>query len=384
MTGQCCSVLHHRKILRLLAALFLGLITVSTPGRPLHDALADDEHIDVSNGKPPPLVGAIRWGGWFSGSEWAENLDDPQWQSRLPFYASVDTHASDVEILGDRQDVMLREIEYARRAGLSFWAFCYYDERSTEFDKYNYGLKRYLAAPQDAPPGFALILQGSHVGDPSTWSEFADQLISHFEDPRYTRVGQDRPLVFIYDIASFITTFPSPEEARSALGLLESRTVEHGIGAPFFVAQNATADAPELGFDAFSAYTAHGFEGQRELPFASLAQANQSFWEREHTLGRAVVPLLNLGWDPRPRMDDPLWQSSYGGKQSWYAPPTADEITQHVRRGIDWVNTYATREEERVMLLYAWNEFDEGGVVIPTLSEGTARIEAIRLALEPS
>jgi hypothetical protein len=278
--------------------------------------------------------------------------------------------------------VMLREIEYARHAGLSFWAFCYYDERNAEFEKYNYGLRRYLATPNDAPPSFALILQGSHVGQASEWTTFVEQLVTHFNDARYMRVGANRPLVFVYDIESFIDTFGSPEEARTALEALRTLTSEHGAGVPFLVAQNAAADAPDLGFDAYSAYTAHGFDGQRELPYSALAEANVAFWESERGLGRAVIPLLNLGWDPRPRMDDEIWDSAYGGTQSWYTPPRPEEIVEHVQRGVRWVDEHATRDEERVLLLYAWNEFDEGGVALPTISEGTARIEAIRQAQE--
>jgi hypothetical protein len=329
-----------------------------------------------------PYIGAIRWGGWFSGSEWAENLDDPRWHDRLPFFASVGESA--VEVVGDTAEVMRREIEYARLAGLSFWAFCYYDERKTELQKYNYGLHRYLAAPMDAPPGFSLILQGSHVGEAAGWPEFVERLVALFDDPRYMRVGADRPLLFLYDIASLRATFGSVEATRSALDELRAISESHGSGAPFLVAQNVAADAPDLGFDAFSAYTANGFEGQRELPYSKLAQANVDFWESERALGRTVIPLLNLGWDPRPRMNDAIWATAYGGQQSWYIPPRPEEIVEHIQHGARWVDAHATRDEERVLLLYAWNELDEGGHMLPTLAEGTARIEAVREAIDSS
>ncbi len=35
------------------------------------------------------------------------------------------------------------------------------------------------------------------------------------------------------------------------------------------------------------------------------------------------------------------------------------------------------------MLIYAWDEFSEGGWICPTLSEGTARLDAIRGVLRP-
>jgi len=365
----------------MLVSVAASCFFVLIPGRPLGGVLAEDNQVLSPGDSRLPLIGAIRWGGWFKGSEWADNLDDPRWHDRLPFYARIDQ--GDVQVLGDRQDVMSREIAFARRAGLSFWAFCYYDEGSPTFDAYNYGLRRYLATPDVAPPAFSLILQGSHLGEPSDWPSFVDRLVTHFGDPRYQRVEPGRPLLFMYDVESVVATFGSDDEARAALDTLRARSLEHGLGAPYIVAQNASAEGPDLGFDAFSAYTAHGFDGERELPYSALMGANAAFWDREWLLGRAVIPLLNLGWDPRPRMDDPIWDSAYGGVQSWYTPPTPDEITAHVRGGIRWVEQHAARDEQRVLLLYAWNEFDEGGVALPTLSEGAARIDAIRRALEP-
>ena len=113
----------------------LAMLILCAPGRDVRAALADEQPPAGELGTAGVSVGAIRWGGWFSGSQWAENLDDPRWHDRLPFFATQDSAEGDVDVVGDRADVMLREIEYARSAGLRFWAFCYYDERNAEFEK---------------------------------------------------------------------------------------------------------------------------------------------------------------------------------------------------------------------------------------------------------
>ena len=84
-----------------------------------------------------PLVGAIRWDGWFEGNPWQKNLGPAQWHDRLPFFA-VKTGDGKVDIVADSQEVMEREIAYARTGGLSYWAFCYYHPKSwPEADQYN-------------------------------------------------------------------------------------------------------------------------------------------------------------------------------------------------------------------------------------------------------
>ncbi len=49
---------------------------------------------------------------------------------------------------------------------------------------------------------------------------------------------------------------------------------------------------------------------------------------------------------------------------------------------LDWVARYPETAEANAILIYAWNEIDEGGWLVPTLAEGTARLDAIKKVLE--
>ena len=75
------------------------------------------------------IVGAIRWDAWFDGNTYENNLAPKQWRSRLPFYASVRSDDR-VEVRSDKQEVMDQEIAFAAKAGLNYWAFCYYHPKS--------------------------------------------------------------------------------------------------------------------------------------------------------------------------------------------------------------------------------------------------------------
>ena len=81
------------------------------------------------------------------------------------------------------------------------------------------------------------------------------------------------------------------------------------------------------------------------------------------------MPLLSVGWDPRPR-------SQPGGPQ-----PAPDELRDHVRRALNWVTDNRDIAPAQTIVAYAWNESDEGGWLVPTHSEGTARLDAVRDAL---
>src|SRR5437870_52907 len=76
-----------------------------------------------------PIVGAIRWDGWYgdgSATKAVEaSLGQPKYHFRLPWFASV-TGEDRVSINGDAQAIVEQEIAYAAQAGLNYWAFVHY------------------------------------------------------------------------------------------------------------------------------------------------------------------------------------------------------------------------------------------------------------------
>ena len=65
----------------------------------------------------------------------------------------------------------------------------------------------------------------------------------------------------------------------------------------------------------------------------------------------------------------------------YYEQPTAAELAEHLRTAIEWANAHPTLVPSRTLLIYAWNENDEGGWLVPTQQEGTARLDALREVL---
>jgi len=84
----------------LMALACVGLAGTAWPGRGAEGA--------------PPVVGAIRWDGWWRGSPYARCLDPEQWHYRLPFYGRV-VAPDKVELSPESQQVMDAEIADGRR-----------------------------------------------------------------------------------------------------------------------------------------------------------------------------------------------------------------------------------------------------------------------------
>jgi hypothetical protein len=72
--------------------------------------------------KDRPVVGAIRWDGWNEWDVWQRSFDPPEWHYRLPFFASIGPDGKAL-VREDSQEVIDKEIAYAKAGGLDYWAF---------------------------------------------------------------------------------------------------------------------------------------------------------------------------------------------------------------------------------------------------------------------
>jgi len=91
---------------------------------------------------------------------------------------------------------------------------------------------------------------------------------------------------------------------------------------------------------------------------------------------------LSVGWDKRP------WEgpSGLGQKEGWYYPDrTPEQFTGFLRDAIAWMdNNPDQTTQERILLIYAWNEFGEGGFIAPTRGDADGLfLKALRSVVLP-
>ncbi len=314
-----------------------------------------------------PLVGAIRWDAWHGdrgmpGRAVEKSLGPKAWRYRLPFFARVLSDGK-VELHGDTQDVMDREIEYASASGIDYWAFLTYDAQ----DPMSRGLHLYLSSPRKEKVRFCFIL---HQVDLKDRKAEVTRLTALLNEPTYQKVLDGRPLVFSFQCAAGRSFYDDLRKAATAAGLK----------APYFVYQGGSAnDLERLGLDALGDYAVAG-SGQG-APYATLVAEAEGRWEKHRAGGSQVVPLVTAGWDRRPRMVNPgpweAWQKPGEGLDRFYKTPTPDELAAHLERSLKWIEGHPEAAPAKTVLIYAWNEFDEGGWICPTLEHGSDRLDAI-------
>jgi len=323
-------------------------------------------------------IGAIRWDAWFADAvnPYEKNLDDKQWHGRLPFYAKIISD-NKVEVRGDTQAAVDQEIAYAKAGGIDYWAFLYYPE-GIRNDGFNHGYmnrarRLYLTSQHKSDVNFCLIVNPGRHTDPHNMDTEINEWLAMIQEPSYQKVAGDRPLLYFMFWQKNSTVerlFGSAEKGRAYMDRLRKRIMEKGQKNPYFVALSqkpeiGAAAAEDAGLDAISAYTSWGGPG-----YAGTCAGCVKNWNGMKATGKKVIPNLVAGWGgPRDGKGDT--------KQ-----PTPTELGAHVRSAFNWIDANTEAAEAKTMLLYAWNEVDEGGWIVPDKGQGTTKLDAVRRVVD--
>lgn len=325
-----------------------------------------------------PIVGAIRWDAWIGdigndlgdvskvGLQVERSLNPNKYHYRAPFF-SKEISRDSILCRGTTQEIMDQEIAYAKYAGLDYWAFCWYPPHS--------GLDTarilYLASSHKSDINWCVIL-GTN---PFDYNSDARWLVQRFKEDNYQKVLNGRPLVYI---------FPDRETTPDQINLLRKLCRSESVPEPYITimessAKNAAAKADSFHADAVSSY--NSWTGKNGEPYSPvIPRADSAGWENHKATGRKVIPWITLGHNTKPRIDHPVsWMKI--ATDEWVSDGSPREIAENLCNALQWVNNNKSVAEPNTILMYAWNEFDEGGWLCPTLGNNTERLDAIEKVL---
>lgn len=343
-------------------------------------------------------IGAIRWDAWHAPAADEEHgatggpvkameasLNPKQYRHRAPFFARVDAGGA-LRIDGYTQQIVDREIAYAKAGGIDYWAFLLYDEGNVM----SQGLSLYLRSSKRKDVHFCAIASPGTFGAEANWPSGIGRIVRLMREPGYQTVCGGRPLLYVFRAGDkWIQAWGGPAGARKLFDGLRSAVRATGLGDPYLVVMENTAvqakrTADVIGAQALSDYARSG--NGTGAPYSDLTAKARAAWEEWATTGAQVVPLVMAGWDRRPRIEHPVpwepYQRPGVGLDKFYAAPTPREVAAHIGEAMDWVEARPEKCPAKTVIAYAWNEHDEGGWLCPDLGQGDARLKAIRDMLE--
>lgn len=312
------------------------------------------------------IVGALRWDAWFHPTQDTvrtaveASLGPSQYRWRLPFFAIKPTEDSCV-IAGD-QAAMDAEIDYAVEAGLDYWAFFWYGVSSA--NGMRAGWDYFQASPKKDLINWCYYYAGVAPLHDDVVNDLAN-VAARMQQGNYQLTKTGRPLVFVFDDGA------NKDDLAADVVALRAAATGVGLLDPYIVFHQSTPSAAVLttyGFDATTTYApATGVSGAR--PYNQLDTTTRGVWATQAAQSVDVVPSYHMGWDRRPRVENPVpWETPGGSLNDYYYMEYREDISTHIDAVLAWARSNRLRTPEGVIIGYAWNENDEGGWITPTLS----------------
>lgn len=336
-----------------------------------------------------PLIGALRWDAWYApGSSVTEavthSLTPERYQARLPFFATLD-EAHHPHLPAITAGLMDLEIAQANYAGLDYWAFVAYPDA----DPMSRPRDLFLASERRGPLNFCMFTGLDAWGTASQPAPLVETHLRLMTHPAYQRVGDNRPLYYL----GFVTAQLAGERwggiggLRDGIARFRQRARDAGAGDPYVVVAALPRDDVsihrQIGADAAGAYSIA--DGRASGDYAALSRVVEAGWDRFTGAGIPVVPTVMAGWDRRPRVETPVpWEKGQrpgAGLGYFFAPPAPAELSHEVQQSLAFVARQPPSLRAPAVLVYAWNENDEGGWLVPTRPCDQSRLEALHRVL---
>lgn len=324
--------------------------------------------------------GAIRWDAWYSDTGpavfTARALSDDDFRDRSPLHGDI---TKPVVRWLPTEATMAAEIAAAKDGGLAYWAFLEYEQSSPMMD----GYKLYDAAPTRSDMPYCWITTFGIMGETGNFSTWVSRLTAEMQQAHYFKVMTNRPLLYLFCAQDALNDSwgGSLANAKAALDNLRASVIAAGLGDPYIVTMISglswVSDAglkTGLGADAASAYTPPR-RAATPSTYEQLDTATQTWWGTLASSTSTIVPSCTASFNPVPRQYRPVqWQPKQKigfGNRYFTELPTNQELVTHLAAARDYVVDNPSICPAATALIYAWNEFDEGGWLAPTHGDPT-------------
>lgn len=337
--------------------------------------------------QPKAMVGAYYFDGWSGHSSRAHDPNEP-WAADAPTHLTrrmLEEYPEREPVWGWRNDslkIMERQIDLAADHALQYFAFCWYwhdngralNEEAIRNDPKHTSMELFLQASNRNRMKFCLLLAnhaGFEITGAENWRQGFEFWLPYLRNKQYLTVD-GKPLIIVFGAGpEHKDGFAAMQAAAKAAGLPGLAIAGCGRGS----VQDGYTHRTHYNIN--EGYTA----GAKEVEYAQLVAANRAAWGGSPE--QPYIPIITAGWDKRP------WEGPTGLNQApgWYYPDrTPEQFGDFLRQAVEWLDRSPEQAtKERILLIYAWNEFGEGGYIAPTRGDPDgAYLKALKSVIAPS
>jgi len=319
-------------------------------------------------------IGAYYFHGWSGKSHHISDRLRTEFADREPVWGWV----------GDTVENMEEQIYHAHAGRIGFFAFCwYYPEADEKETPLNRGLEHFLKAKNRNKMEFCLLV-ANHAGfriGAKDWDAVVEKWLPILQEPNHLRID-GKPAIIIFSPHELMLGLGGSDRVREAFDDLQRRVKAQGLPGVCMLGGAILPEGDEGAIRTMSVRRDEGYDyltnycyaygnkidrgGPRIHAFQELIKWHKEIWDgfAQHS-PIPYIPVVTAGWDKRPWEKEPT-------PQSWYYPDrTPEQVAQFVREAQAWIRRNPTKtSKEQIIILYAWNEFGEGGYIAPTKGDG--------------
>jgi hypothetical protein len=323
--------------------------------------------------EPEYLVGIYYFAGWWqkSPNKWESGGRDwrPDYPERIPLLGEYNDQAT-----------MDQEILAASKHGVDFFQLLWYPNGGP----LNHGLRTFLASTNAGQMKFTIEFVNHPPFDLSKdadWEAACKEWCAAMKHSSYLRLD-GRPVFKVHGMDYvYMQNGDDPKKVIGRLDTLRRTARENGLLSPLISAGVMPGGVPApdrvAPFDFLTTYMDMPNLPLRPdpYPYDLLIKHAEAGWLRyAEQSSRPYVPYVPAGWDPRP----------WGDPRPSFAFPTRDAWTGALNRAKAALDKYprlgipVKGGRKKMLLIYAWNEYGEGGIVAPTRGEKEMKLEVVR------
>ena len=214
--------------------------------------------------------------------------------------------------------------------------------------------------------------------DMENFKIIVDRVISqYFSKPNYFKID-GKPVFSIFALWNLVEGFGSLEKTREAIDYFREETVKAGfdglhiqligMGNP---REDWVGRINKLGINSITKYNWGGPHPQDYIEWGTEAMQRREQWNK--ALNIPYFPNVSIGWDDTPRFPDK------GKEDIVYYNKTPEAFAGFLEKAKDYCDAHPG--ETNLITLFSWNEWIEGGYLLPDIKYGFRYLEAVKKAM---
>lgn len=328
-------------------------------------------------------VGVVNWersgsSDTYFGRYISRSLSPSKYRTRTPYYADIISE-NKIAFHKTSQEEYDTELQYAIDAGIDYFAYTWNsdekenrpdfpdatkEEMENQLKEEEYSKRKLHAksALRNKIKLCAILLCMHKFSDNDM-----DKLMEEMKGDYYEKVD-GRPLVYLF--GGYRVDF---------IERLHKKAENAGLPRPYI----AFCDNGELSgngdYSVADAVSGYSFEHTNCTSYEEFCQGLNRKNDDRKKYNVDLIPLFSLGYSAKPRMDNPVpWYAGYT-EEGCTPIPSIMEISDGADIFAKWIKDNALYMKSKRVIVFAWNEFEEGAWICPTYNDAleidTSRIK---------